>query len=109
MASIYNFKCLSVKNKLPPLSEEGKDGQPIEPRPGFVSKGLTENLEVVSKPQIRLNGKASGRLRKRSIRTVCEHLLEACDAPQYNRIDANPATLGNTAIGPLEHLKSSLN
>jgi len=31
---------------------------------------------------------------------VCEHLPEACDAPQCNRIDANPASLGNAAIGP---------
>ena len=35
-----------------------------------------------------------------SIRAVCEHLLEVCDAPQCNRTDANPASLGNAALEP---------
>jgi hypothetical protein len=30
---------------------------------------------------------------------VCEHFKEAHDAPWFNKIDANPASRGNTAIG----------
>jgi hypothetical protein len=41
----------------------------------------------------------AGQAQKRSIRSVCEHFKEAHDAPWFNKIDANPASRDNAAIG----------
>jgi hypothetical protein len=42
----------------------------------------TKKLEVISKPQIRSKGKASGRSGKRSPPEADEHLPEACNPPR---------------------------
>jgi hypothetical protein len=38
---------------------------------------------------------------ERHLAAICEHFKEAHDAPWFNKIDANPASRGNTAIGRL--------
>jgi hypothetical protein len=76
---------------LEPLAKErvGLKHDPVSdvvPRSGF-------------KTSDRVQGQGAGRSITRSIHWVCEHLSEACDAPQCNRIGANPASRGNAAIG----------
>jgi len=56
-------------------------------------------LEVVSKPQIRFKGKAQADRESAAYMGVCEHLSEACAAPQSKKSDANPACGATQPLG----------